>query len=203
MTQYYTLSEFAGELKKEGCAITRNKLRYYEREGLITAIRMKHGNSEYRYYSQPDIHKIKIITLLLSLSWKAKDIASLLKLADQMREVVGQMEGLKTFLLVTMKSSNKIVEDKEIIEEIKFWRDYKADFKDNKMLPKSISNYSKIQLDKSIVENNTVKMIEKSKVCLGILEKYYNQIKENEKEILKLTDELVDLTNRDQIKKIT
>lgn len=189
----YRIKDFTDELKKKGYSITRNQLRHYEREGLVTPERVKRGQSEYRYYLESDLNRVIIITNLISLSWTSKEVSALLKLASEMDNIVNKMIRTKKLLLESI--DDKKIDNPEIIQEIDSWKNYKADFS-NKVLPGVINSYSGIQLDKGIIERDTLKMLEKTKFCADILEKYYNRIKQDEDEIMKLTGEIVDLANK-------
>jgi DNA-binding transcriptional MerR regulator len=194
----YTIKDFTDELKKRGYSITRNQLRHYEREGLVAPQRQKRGQSEYRYYVEDDINRVIMITNLISLSWTSKEVSGLIKLVEEMEKVFFHLTMTKNALTDLLQG--KKIENSAVIEELALWKQYKPDVS-NKILPKIITTYASIQLVKNHVERNTMKMLEKAKYAVEILERYQNRIKENEADIVKLTEEIVGLANKEGLNK--
>ena len=58
---------------EELVGVSRQNIRYYEKEGLLTPCR-EQGNS-YRDYSQEDVERLKLIKMLRMLDMPLKDIA--------------------------------------------------------------------------------------------------------------------------------
>ena len=61
---------------EELVGVSRQNIRYYEKEGLLTPCR-EQGNS-YRDYSQEDVERLKLIKMLRMLDMPLKDIALVL-----------------------------------------------------------------------------------------------------------------------------
>ncbi|MCT4509383.1 MAG: MerR family transcriptional regulator [Tepidibacter sp.] len=72
MNQKYSINQIAKILN-----ISTNKLRFYEKKGLINPIR--DDNNNYRYYTQEDLVKIHMILMYRALNLTIKDIKNLME----------------------------------------------------------------------------------------------------------------------------
>lgn len=66
----------------ENLGITRDMLRYYEKEGLLSADETRNPTNKYRDYSDEDIERIWGIKLLIGIGFSAKEIHALMNDAD-------------------------------------------------------------------------------------------------------------------------
>lgn len=186
----YTIKEFADILENQHYHITRNKLRHYEREGLIKPIRRQHGNSEYRYYTDQDIDTVKAITNLISLSWKAKEVAALLRLNQELNGIIEKMKKTNELLLSIFKGESVNTEDPHVSNELQFWKNFEGGFAPeivNKIFEHYSSNKSLNKKDTSVT---AAVMLEKMQIGVQIVSGYSDRISKNEKEILELQQQI-------------
>lgn len=189
----YSIKEFTDILEIDHYHITRNKLRHYEREGLIKPIRRQHGNSEYRYYTDRDIDTVKAITNLISLSWKAKEVASLLKLSQEASTIVEKMKKTSEVLLALFKGESINTEDSNTAKELDFWKTFKGGFPDE-IIRKIFDHYSSNKsLNIHDISGNTLRMLDKMRLGVQIVSGYDEKITKTKDEILKLQQEIYNL----------
>jgi len=84
--QKLTIAEAVELLKREGYDVTSNKLRQYEKQGLLFP--EKKLNSKYRLYSDTDLTTIRQILALISLNFSIKEIKYFIELWGKAHEIL-------------------------------------------------------------------------------------------------------------------
>lgn len=153
---------------EELVGVSRQNIRYYEKEGLLTPCR-EQGNS-YRDYSQEDVERLKLIKMLRMLDMPLKDIALVLNnevplqdaVAVRQKELLEQQKRLQAAidicnLIKKEKSSeidvNKYLNKMEHMERngnvfAKIIDDYKQAIREEE--EKQIVFYTDRQIDTSL-----------------------------------------------------
>ncbi len=192
----YPLNEFIKILEQRKCHVTRNKLRHYEREGLIKAIREKRGERDRWFYTEKDIDAVIAITNLISLSWKAKEVAALLRLNQELNGIIEKMKKTNELLLSIFKGESVNTEDPHVSNELQFWKNFEGGFAPeivNKIFEHYSSNKSLNKKDTSVT---AAVMLEKMQIGVQIVSGYRDRISKNEEEILKLQQQIYNLISK-------
>lgn len=190
----YSIQDFIRILEQKGCHITRNKLRHYEREGLVKPIRQKREQRDRWYYTDEDVDTVLAITNLISLSWKAKDVSALLKLTQEVNNAIDKMKKTREILFEIFKDNTRDIKDPAISEEIDFWKNFEGGFQLDNVL-KIVEHYTK-ESNMNDIEKSTTQMLERMEKGVTIVSKYHDKISKAKEEISKLHDEIYHFINR-------
>jgi|GEM_PF-6861673 len=88
-----TIAETVNVLRREGFDVTPNKLRQYEKEGLVSP--EKDQKSHYRLYSSGDIKVVREILALLFLGYSIKRIRHFFEQGNKASEIFEKIHELK------------------------------------------------------------------------------------------------------------
>lgn len=168
--------------------MTRNKLRHYEREGLIKPLRKKHGDREYRYYCDDDIENVRVITRFISLSWSAREVSEFLKFSTDLNEVIKKMKNTHNFLLEKFKGNIEGSKDEEV-KNLVFWKDFKADNPDN-TVNRVIEQYSNFRGDRGEILSRARLMQDAVNDAKNILSEYLGDISAKKDEVRKVIGDI-------------
>lgn len=190
----YPLNEFIKILEQKKCHVTRNKLRHYEREGLIKAIREKRGERDRWFYTEKDIDAVIAITNLISLSWKAKEVSSLLKLNQELRAVLEKMKEIKEMILASFQGTLDKNQELNLTKEIDFLKSFnESSHSEFDIFPKMIEHYSSKKINKKEIMINSLTMLDKMQIGVNVVSGYNKEIEETEKGIVSMYKEIYNL----------
>lgn len=187
----YPINEFIKILENEKCHITRNKLRHYEREGLIKSIREKRGERDRWFYTEQDISAVIAITNLISLSWKAKEVSALLKLDQEMKAILKKMKETKEMFLAMFQGEIEKGKDPNISKEVEFWKSFsESNHTEFDIIPKMIEHYSNKKFNEHEILKNSLNMLEKMRAGVEVVTGYNEEINKTEKEMKEMNNEI-------------
>jgi DNA-binding transcriptional MerR regulator len=191
---YYPLNEFIKILEQKKCHVTRNKLRHYEREGLIKAIREKRGERDRWFYTEKDIDAVIAITNLISLSWKAKEVSSLLKLNQELKAVLNRMKEIKEMILASFQGTLDKNEEMNLTKEIEFLKSFnESSHTEFDIFPKMVEHYSSKKLDKKEIMINSLNMLDKMQTGVNVVSGYNKEIEKTKEDIVSTYKKIYDL----------
>ncbi len=190
----YPLNEFIKILEQKKCHVTRNKLRHYEREGLIKAIREKRGERDRWFYTGKDIDAVIAITNLISLSWKAKEVSSLLKLNQELKAVLDRMKEIKEMILESVQGALNKNQELNLKKEIEFLKSFnESSHTEFDISPKMIEHYSSKKLNKKEIMINSLSMLDKMQTGVNVVSGYNKDIEKTEEDIVSTYKEIYNL----------
>ena len=191
---YYPLNEFIKILEQKKCHVTRNKLRHYEREGLIKAIREKRGERDRWFYTEKDIDAVIAITNLISLSWKAKEVSSLLKLNQELKAVLNRMKEIKEMILASFQGTLDKNEEMNLTKEIEFLKSFnESSHTEFDIFHKMVEHYSSKKLDKKEIMINSLNMLDKMQTGVNVVSGYNKEIEKTKEDIVSTYKKIYDL----------
>lgn len=191
---FYPLNEFIKILEQKKCHVTRNKLRHYEREGLIKAFREKRGERDRWFYTEQDIDAVVAITNLISLSWKAKEVSALLKLNLEMKAILNKIKGAREMLLDVFQGKKEGSNDPNVSKEIEFWKSFsESSHTEFDIIPKMIEHYSSKKFNKKETLCNALNMLDKMQSGVNVVSGYIEDINKTEREIIGMNNEIYNL----------